>query len=95
VLPLRHVNGTRDVVFDPRAATGSLPGYPGAPADPATGPYWAVLSDGSVFSAAPGSASYDPATKTCSNAACHLKQTTVKWGLIPVGGATCNNCHQQ
>jgi predicted CxxxxCH...CXXCH cytochrome family protein len=95
VLPLRHVNGTRDVVFDPRTAIGSLPGYPGAPAAPATAPYWAVLSDGSVFSAAPGSATYDPATKTCSNAACHLKQTAVRWGLVPVGITSCDYCHQQ
>jgi predicted CxxxxCH...CXXCH cytochrome family protein len=94
VLPLRHVNGTRDVAFDPRTAIGNLFGYPGAPA-PATAPYWAVLSDASVFSAGLGTASYDPATKTCSNAACHLKQTSVSWGLVPVGNASCNNCHQQ
>jgi predicted CxxxxCH...CXXCH cytochrome family protein len=94
VLPLAHVNGTRDVAFDPRPAIGTLAGYPGAPADPATAPYWAVLSGGTVFSAGLGTASYDAATKTCSNAACHLKQTSVRWGLVPVGVASCDYCHQ-
>lgn len=94
VLPLRHVNGTRDVAFDPRASIGSLSGYPGAPADPATGPYWVVLSSGSLWSTGLGAAGYDPATKTCSNAACHLNQTSVRWGLVPVGRTSCDYCHQ-
>ena len=41
------------------------------------------------------SATYDPATKTCSNAACHLAQTKVKWGS-PYrwwNDAECDACH--
>jgi predicted CxxxxCH...CXXCH cytochrome family protein len=95
VLPLRHVNGTRDVAFDPRPETGGLAGWPGAPADPATGPYWMILSGGVPWSRSLAAASYEPATKTCSNVGCHLKQTSVRWGLVPVGMASCDYCHQQ
>ena len=105
VLPLRHVNGQRNVVFDSRAVAGSLPGYPGAPASANTRPYWVVLSgsatpppgaivEGTTWSASLANAAYDPATKTCSNVACHLQQTSVRWGLVPVGMASCDYCHQ-
>jgi predicted CxxxxCH...CXXCH cytochrome family protein len=94
VLPLHHVNGARDVDFDPRTAIGSLPGYPGAPTDPATAPYWVKLSGGTVWSASLAGASYDRATKTCSTVPCHLQQTSVRWGLVPVGVVSCDYCHQ-
>jgi predicted CxxxxCH...CXXCH cytochrome family protein len=35
-----------------------------------------------------GSATYAPATKTCSLVSCHLTQTTVRWGG-PTGGEAC------
>ncbi|MBI5494970.1 MAG: CxxxxCH/CxxCH domain-containing protein [Deltaproteobacteria bacterium] len=41
-------------------------------------------------------AGYDPATQTCSNVACHLQQTVVKWGS-PYRWDNqweCNVCHQ-
>jgi predicted CxxxxCH...CXXCH cytochrome family protein len=99
VLPLRHVNGTRDVFFDRRPF---LPdGYPVAvPPLAASAPplrtYFVtdfVVSmngpllvsetnisplaspssgEGPVLSVSLGASSYDPATKTCSNVACHL-----------------------
>lgn len=39
-------------------------------------------------------ANYDAATRTCSNVACHVSQTTVKWGK-PYRWDTdeCDNCH--
>lgn len=95
VLPLRHVNGARDVRFDPRSATGALAGYPGAPSDPATAPAWIILSTGATWSTGLQAASYDAATRTCSNVGCHLLQTSVRWGLVPVGVASCDYCHQQ
>jgi len=41
-------------------------------------------------------ATYDPATKTCSNVACHLKQTEVTWGrpYRYMNTPECNQCHQ-
>lgn len=41
-------------------------------------------------------ATYDPATRTCSNVACHISQTTVKWGT-PYRWyyeRECDVCHQ-
>jgi predicted CxxxxCH...CXXCH cytochrome family protein len=38
-------------------------------------------------------ASYDPATKTCTNVACHLYQTTVVWGTPHAGFSACAACH--
>lgn len=101
VLPLRHVNGRRDVVFDRRLAVPPLPGAPSGTSAP-TRPYW--VSDGSPGGALPldatydgttlslhlGSAAYDPATKSCTSVACHLSETTVRWGT-PHG--TCTRCH--
>jgi len=43
------------------------------------------------------SASFNPDTKTCSNVACHQKQTEVKWGS-PYrwwNGFECNTCHRK
>ena len=44
-------------------------------------------------------ATYDPATKTCSNVSCHHAQTKVKWGAPNrmdegVSGAECDQCHR-
>lgn len=41
-------------------------------------------------------AAYDPVTKTCANAACHLQQTTVTWGSPYrwwLESTECNVCH--
>lgn len=41
-------------------------------------------------------ATYDPATSTCNNVACHLTQTSVQWGT-PYrwwNGFECNACHR-
>jgi predicted CxxxxCH...CXXCH cytochrome family protein len=106
VLPLRHVNGARDVVFDPRTTMPEAPALPWLPAGAArpTKPYWATawntmvpagaVSSGGTVSFDLAGASYDSMNKTCSNVACHLSQTQVQWGTSPVGFATCDACHQ-
>jgi predicted CxxxxCH...CXXCH cytochrome family protein len=108
VLPLRHVNGRRDVVFDPRTA---LPGYatlPPAPDRP-TRPYWvtsarfcdaltpAATLEGTTLSLHLGGAQWDPATKSCSGVGCHFGDAPV-WGRgYRVGaaapGPSCCRCH--
>jgi predicted CxxxxCH...CXXCH cytochrome family protein len=40
-------------------------------------------------------AGYDPATKTCSNVSCHIKETSVKWGTpYRYYYNECDRCHQ-
>lgn len=107
VLPLRHVNGTREVAFDPRTLL-PVNAYPGAPTSGLTRPYWVrglsgpptsvppgglYEPDTSTFSVELSGASYDLATKTCSSVACHLQETQVRWGVTPVGWSTCSPCH--
>jgi predicted CxxxxCH...CXXCH cytochrome family protein len=108
VLPLRHVNGTRDVVFDPRAALPSIPWLPAAPNTPA-GPYWItnpglqgywpsfVTWTGTTLSFDLGVSGYDPATKTCTNVACHVAEQQPVWGTpyryYTEQSATCYTCH--
>jgi predicted CxxxxCH...CXXCH cytochrome family protein len=87
VLPLRHVNGARDVEFDARTGNPNAPWIPGTADDP-TRPYW--ITQGSTgnpdwaftnrtfagttaqFDLSP--ARYDSANKTCSNVTCHMSQ---------------------
>ncbi len=105
VLPLRHVNGVRDVAFDARTAMPPYVGLPPAPNTP-TRPYWeapgslgpplpsGMAYDGTTLSANLGAATYAPATKTCSNVACHLQQSSVQWGgPEDFTTAQCNGCH--
>jgi predicted CxxxxCH...CXXCH cytochrome family protein len=103
VLPLRHVNGKRDIVFDPRSSLPALSWLPAAPNSP-TKPYWATAWNAAEFPSTGAwngttvsfdltTASYDPATKTCANVGCHLVESRVVWGTNPVGWATCGNCH--
>jgi predicted CxxxxCH...CXXCH cytochrome family protein len=112
-LALRHVNGRREVDFDPRSSAGTLAGYPGAPSGPNLKPYWwsgigrpgqfwngAVYENG-TWSADLLSATYEPATKTCTNVACHIQESNtafpalppLRWGKSPVGWSTCDACH--
>jgi len=106
VLPLRHVNGTRDVVFDPRPVLPAIAGLPAAPNTP-TKPYWtadsarwvpwpaAAVWNGTTLSFDLAGAGYQPATKTCSGVACHLADVPV-WGKPygwGIGGQSCNMCH--
>jgi predicted CxxxxCH...CXXCH cytochrome family protein len=102
VRPLTHVNGRRDVAFDPRIALPALAWLPAAPHTP-TRPYWVTASpselpldatlDGTTMSLHLAGASYDPATKTCSSVACHLDgSAAVVWGGLNRWGA-CQNCH--
>jgi predicted CxxxxCH...CXXCH cytochrome family protein len=104
VLPLRHVNGRRDVTFDPRTAVSAISWLPAAPNTP-TRPYWVThaaitlpdplaggVLDGTTLSIRLDVARYDPATKTCSTVACHLAQTSVTWGA-PHGWSACGQCH--
>jgi predicted CxxxxCH...CXXCH cytochrome family protein len=107
VLPLRHVNGARDVVFDSRTTLPSIGWLPAAPNTP-TAPYWMtdasrsmpypsfVTWNGSTVSFGLGTSSYNPATKTCSSVACHLVDAPV-WGrpyeYFTNGGPTCVRCH--
>jgi predicted CxxxxCH...CXXCH cytochrome family protein len=107
VLPLRHVNGARDVAFDPRTALPAIAWLPPSPGTP-TGPYWmtsasssmpwpsSVHWNGSTVSFDLAGSSYDRATKTCSNVACHLAEAPV-WGrpyqYYTNSSATCYLCH--
>jgi predicted CxxxxCH...CXXCH cytochrome family protein len=108
-LPLRHVNGTREVVFDARATIGAISWLPAAPNTP-TRPYWVTnampgsglptgaIYDGATMSLHLQGTAYDPATKTCSAAACHLEQTSVRWGrpyeyLSSGPNFACGLCH--
>jgi len=117
VLPLHHVNGRRDVVFDPRTVLPAIAWLPPSPFTPSR-PTWvtaaapgvlppsgdgilepATVPPGGPFTAPTlsqylSSAAYDPPTKTCSNVACHLAQTSVQWGGAPLDdSATCKACH--
>ena len=111
--PLRHVNGRRDVHFDPRTSIPvAVTGLPAAPDRP-TFPYWVSSrptplppdsqADGATWSLHLAAAIYDPVAKSCSNVACHLRQSfgtgipafdPLQWGVVPVGNATCGACHQ-
>lgn len=105
ILPLRHVNGTRDVVFDPRTTLPPVAGLPAAPNQP-TKPYWTVNSEmyfawpptsvvnGTTLSFDLVGARYDKATKTCSSAGCHLEESPV-WGRpYGYGGDYWPNCYR-
>ncbi len=110
VLPLRHVNGARDVVFDARTVLPSISWLPLAPNDP-IGPYWMTGTQPSLpypawvtWSSSTTTVSfgldvstYDPATKTCSNVACHLAEQHPVWGTpyqyYTNASATCYTCH--
>ena len=86
VLPLRHVNGSRDVAFDARTADPGASWVP-SPNQPQR-PYWitqgSTSNDGWLntnrtfagttvqFDLAP--AAYDPVQKTCTNVTCHMSQ---------------------
>jgi predicted CxxxxCH...CXXCH cytochrome family protein len=109
VLALRHVNGRRDVVFDARPDLPAAPAMPWLPVDPdrPTRPYWVTSSgakpppttvdavaSGNTISMRLTSITWDPATKTCAAAACHLNQTSVTWGADHPGFNDCNVCHQ-
>ncbi|WP_248341040.1 CxxxxCH/CxxCH domain c-type cytochrome [Anaeromyxobacter paludicola] len=109
VLPLRHVNGARDVVFDPRTALPQpWPWLPGG-LDAPSAPYWLtdgnpgwldwpaaiVQVNGTTVSFGLAGATYDPATKRCGNVACHMAEAPV-WGR-PYGFKSdfgmCLRCH--
>jgi predicted CxxxxCH...CXXCH cytochrome family protein len=129
VLPLRHVNGRPDVVFDRRSAlpdgyaTGLPTLAPPAPNEPIApvAPYYVSpfnvsmigweLPPGSevrlaengteVLTVSLAQATYDPATRTCSNVGCHLgRQSMVnagypplQWGEPYVRSVSCDRCH--
>jgi predicted CxxxxCH...CXXCH cytochrome family protein len=85
VLPLRHVNGKRDVTFDVRSSLPAISSLPAAPNTP-TLPYWTtfasrnlpwpsdVVFNGTTLSFTLGRAVYESGTKTCTNVACHQAQ---------------------
>ncbi len=58
-LPLHHVNGSRDVVFDPRETVPAIPWLPTAPFTP-TRPIW-VTNAAPFVDPLPAGAVYDPA----------------------------------
>jgi predicted CxxxxCH...CXXCH cytochrome family protein len=126
VLPLKHVNGVRDVVFDQRTVA-DLPGWStywattiGLGTSAPTRPYFMTsakfpvatpLPAGAEYGfdpAAPAGAgtatlsyqltgtTYDPASKTCSNVACHLGKSAT-WGnnFAPTSATddACTHCH--
>lgn len=100
VLPLRHVNGTRDVAFDDRTTVDQLiPYLPAAPNTPAK-PYWRAsepTSDwtGAVWNGTTVSfdlvgSTYNPTSKTCT-VACHAP---LQWGAPHTWSwSNCGNCH--
>ncbi|WP_248343284.1 CxxxxCH/CxxCH domain c-type cytochrome [Anaeromyxobacter paludicola] len=101
VLPLRHVNGTRDVVLDPRTSLTVATGFTWLPAgaDQPSRPYWesprqlsttppVATTNGVTLSLDVAAGRYDPAAKTCT-VACHLSGETVPWGR----NAGCGHCH--
>lgn len=108
VLPLRHVNGVRDVVFDGRGALPAIAWLPAAPNTP-TLPYWTTSPglagywpagltwNGTTLSFGLGTSTYDPATKTCTNVACHVAEQQPVWGrpyqYYTNASATCYTCH--
>ncbi len=108
VLPLRHVNGRREVAFDPRTALPDLAWLP-PPPDRPTRPYWVThasplvtipdpsipdaIMEGATLSLHLASARYDAAAKTCTSVACHLAQTSVTWGAAYDSTASCAACH--
>ncbi|MEI6226486.1 MAG: hypothetical protein WCS72_17205, partial [Deltaproteobacteria bacterium] len=87
VLPLRHVNGIRDVEFDARTGSPNATWVPGTADDP-TRPYWVangsssntgwantnVNFKGTTIQWDLGPARYNPADKTCTNVTCHMSQ---------------------
>jgi predicted CxxxxCH...CXXCH cytochrome family protein len=75
----KHVNGAKDVAFEKQLAVPTVSYVYGST--------WA----GQKLA----NATYDSATKTCSNVACHLLRTDVKWGTPYKGGVTndCERCH--
>jgi predicted CxxxxCH...CXXCH cytochrome family protein len=103
VRPLRHVNGSRDIAFDSRDALPAgiswLPAAPNTPTAPywmtggSTGLPWPADADwsGTTVSFSLRTSVYEPATKTCSNVACHLAEEPV-WGN-QMGSARCRSCH--
>jgi predicted CxxxxCH...CXXCH cytochrome family protein len=101
-LPLRHVNGRRDVMFDTRTALPGLAWLPPAPNTP-TRPIWSApagvtppvgdaVFEGTTLSMDLSKARYDAATKTCSSVPCHLFETQVQWGGAN-GWDACSRCH--
>lgn len=108
VLPLRHVNGRRDVAFDARAALPAIPWLPAAPntpampywvTDPGLGGYWpqGLTWTGTTLSFGLAASRYDPASKTCTNVACHVAEQQPVWGrpyqYYGNSSATCYTCH--
>jgi predicted CxxxxCH...CXXCH cytochrome family protein len=103
VLPLRHVNGARDVVFDARTSLPPIAWLPQGAAGPVA-PYWMTGGDagipdwpatvswsGTTVSFSLDGASYDAATKTCTSVACHMAESP-RWGSQN-GYVACSNCH--
>ncbi len=86
VLPLRHVNGSRDVQFDARTENPGASWVPSA--DRPVRPYWftqgsttsawwintnrTMVGTTAQFDLSP--ARYDPVQKTCTNVTCHMAQ---------------------
>jgi len=101
--PRRHVNGRRDVAFDPRTELPALDFLP-LPPDRPTRPYWATgtitippgvdaIQEGRTLSLHLARAGWAPATRTCSDVACHLAQASVQWGTPHAGADACAACH--
>lgn len=108
VLPLRHVNGRRDVVFDARETLPAISWLPAAPATPVK-PYWftgghpsmvdwaetVVTWSSTTASYSLAQSAYDPASKTCTSVACHMAEDPV-WGRPNDWGTSfdyCDRCH--
>lgn len=107
VLPLRHVNGKRDVIFDPREELPPSNWLPAVPNRP-TRPYWLTGAsknvgwpadatwNGTTVSFGLSDATYNPTTKTCSNTECHLEDRQPVWGrpIEAWSWGICGTCHE-
>jgi predicted CxxxxCH...CXXCH cytochrome family protein len=100
VLPLRHVNGARDVTFDNRTTVDQAISYlPASPNTPSK-PYWRAneptsdwtnkVWNGTTVSFSLETSTYDQTTKTCT-VACHAP---LRWGAPHTWSwSNCGNCH--
>ncbi len=95
-VPLKHVNGRRDVVFDPRTV---LPqgAYQGPATPVPTTPYWFSGYGWTTWNVELSGASYSASDKTCTNVACHRGTRTAppQWGqpkVLPTD-YNCLLCH--
>jgi predicted CxxxxCH...CXXCH cytochrome family protein len=93
VLPWRHVNGRRDVTFDPRTATTTYRA-PAAPAAPVF-PYWVTLSEFKDANHLPAGATFSPSPPPDGTAAAGTISFELSGARYDAATKTCASvsCH--